>query len=1292
VHTFSFPIRSQEKSSLSSTRHCNPTILICSEPARDWHKPARRDRAPASQSSSQTHCPAERSQWKRLAIILLAGLPLCLAIAGCSSYTKLNGANTSTQPTVAVSISPNSATLLPGQQLQLTATVIGTSNELVSWEVNGVEGGNSVIGTISPSGIYLAPATVPTGGSVNIDAVSVTDASISATASITVNQGIPVITWANPASIPYGTALGATQLNAASSTPGTLTYTPAAGATLSAGTHQLSVSFTPIDNTDDATITATASITVNQGTPVITWANPASIPYGTAFGATQLNATASVPGAFAYTPALGTVLNAGSHVLSVTFTPTDNTDSTTATATASINVNQATPVITWANPAAITYGTALSATQLNATSSTPGTITYTPAAGTTLTAGTHQLSVTFTPTDTTDYLSATGTVSITVNPATPVVTWANPAAITYGSVLSAAQLNATESAPGTFVYTPAAGTTLTAGTHLLSVTFMPTDTTDYAKVTATASITVSQATPVITWANPPTITYGTVLSATQLNATASAPGTFNYTPAAGTTLTAETHQLFVSLTPTDSTDYLGATATASIIVIQGTATVSWSNPTSISYGTPLSATQLNATASIPGIFTYTPAAGTTLGAGTHQLSVSFIPTDNTDYAIIAATASITITDVVTISPTSASVAIETTSQFAFTVNGSANSSVTWSVNGVAGGNASIGTITSSGLYQAPPAVPASTVTVGAVDPTDNLAPVTASVTVFDPAIVAAHSEWLAGVAAAAATYGCENPLIEQQSTESVDAAISRFGLAANEGNCLVLSPVSTVAGSLRYSIAWGGTVNSKDILYISDVSQMRVWNGAAVTSTAENTSMISKSSQAATAESITLSPGSNIQSAVNDAPEGTTFFLLPGVYRMQSVAPKEGDAFVGQGAVDLDGADLLSFSVDSAGSGMWVATAPLITSGPFPCQTSSPLCDQPQDLFIDNVLQQPATTESGLTAGSWYFNRSARKVYLPADPTGHIVEIGAESYAFYGAATGVQISNLTVEKYATHAQQGAIGNIKENSGWTVDSVEVRWNHGAGVELGDSGTLSHSFIHHNGQLGIALSGVNCQAIDNEDSWNNYAGFVASWEAGGSKFYATTNLLVQGNYVHDNNGPGLWTDYENVGTVYTGNTVINNLNEGIKHEVSYGSTISNNTVMGNGNTNTVWLWYAQIELQNSSDGEIYGNTVEVPSGGGNGIALINQNRGSGNLGTFVAANDHVHDNTVTYIGANGYSGIVDDTGGSTAVGNSFDSNRYILQAGSKSSHIWVWFSAVDWSGFQGAGQEPNGTCCN
>jgi hypothetical protein len=61
-------------------------------------------------------------------------------------------------------------------------------------------------------------------------------------------------------------------------------------------------------------------------TPVITWSTPADITYGTALGPAQLNATANVPGTFAYTPAAGTVLNAGpGQTLSLTFTPSNLT-------------------------------------------------------------------------------------------------------------------------------------------------------------------------------------------------------------------------------------------------------------------------------------------------------------------------------------------------------------------------------------------------------------------------------------------------------------------------------------------------------------------------------------------------------------------------------------------------------------------------------------------------------------------------------------------------------------------------------------------------------------------------------------------------------------------------------------------------------------------------------------------------------------------------------------------------------------------------------------------------------
>jgi hypothetical protein len=89
--------------------------------------------------------------------------------------------------------------------------------------------------------------------------------------------------------------------------------------------------------------------------------------------------------------------------------------STTAVYSASFTT---TPTITWNGPAAITFGSALSATQLNATAGVAGTFVYNPPAGTVLPVGTNQtLNVTFNPTDTAHFNSATASTTITVNPA-----------------------------------------------------------------------------------------------------------------------------------------------------------------------------------------------------------------------------------------------------------------------------------------------------------------------------------------------------------------------------------------------------------------------------------------------------------------------------------------------------------------------------------------------------------------------------------------------------------------------------------------------------------------------------------------------------------------------------------------------------------------------------------------------------------------------------------------------------------------------------------------------------------
>ena len=161
---------------------------------------------------------------------------------------------------------------------------------------------------------------------------------------LTVKLGT-TINWANPAEIVYGTALSGAQLNATASVPGKLTYTPAANTILYAGAGQtLTVTFTPTDSADYAGDTATVLINVAQATTTVNWTNPGTIVYGTYLSSAQLDATASVPGSFAYIPAAGTVLGVGNgQTLTVVFTPYDATDYSGSYAMTTINIQPAPP-------------------------------------------------------------------------------------------------------------------------------------------------------------------------------------------------------------------------------------------------------------------------------------------------------------------------------------------------------------------------------------------------------------------------------------------------------------------------------------------------------------------------------------------------------------------------------------------------------------------------------------------------------------------------------------------------------------------------------------------------------------------------------------------------------------------------------------------------------------------------------------------------------------------------------------------------------------------------------------
>jgi parallel beta-helix repeat protein len=329
------------------------------------------------------------------------------------------------------------------------------------------------------------------------------------------------------------------------------------------------------------------------------------------------------------------------------------------------------------------------------------------------------------------------------------------------------------------------------------------------------------------------------------------------------------------------------------------------------------------------------------------------------------------------------------------------------------------------------------------------------------------------------------------------------------------------------------------------------------------------------AGAIIVEPGANIQAIAESQPAGSTFYLLAGVYRSQSIEPRKGDVYIGQPGAILSGEDQIE-------------------------------------------------------------------------------------HAFKGHAPNVTICGFVIEKYANPAQLGAING--GGSDWAIIGNEVRHNWGAGITINDGFQVIANSIHHNFQIGIKGGGEGILIEGNEIAFNNHRDeYSMSWESGGSKFLRTTDLVVRGNYVHDNHGHGLWTDYDNIDTLYENNVVVNNYGSGIFHEISYDAVIRNNRLEGNA------LVHASggIRITSSPNVEVYGNSL---IGNNGGIHASQTDRGGGSYGVFEIRNLWVHDNSIEF--THGWSGLSVD--GSDAYyfdkNNRFDRNRYSLQ-GVSSPFLWM-----------------------
>jgi len=452
-------------------------------------------------------------------------------------------------------------------------------------------------------------------------------------------------------------------------------------------------------------------------------------------------------------------------------------------------------------------------------------------------------------------------------------------------------------------------------------------------------------------------------------------------------------------------------------------------------------------------------------------------------------------------------------------------------------------------------------------------------------------------------------------------------------------------------------------------------------------------------DGVSVGPSEDLQSVIDAHSAGTTYCLSPGIYRLeQPLEPKQDDALIGRQGAVISGSKVLTGWRHH--DGVWSTTGflPAEPSDHGECLESVPTCPYAEDVFVDKQRLGRVGSRSAVTAGTVHADYGTNTITIGDDPGVHLVEQAVAPSLIRSTVDNVTVANLVLEQAASEAQVAAVEARRTTpygmgSGWHILHNEVRLNHGVGLGLADGAVVTANFVHHQGQLGFGAWGNGSVVSGNEISFNGVAGYSPDWEAGGSKSWHTDRHAVRHNYVHDNLGPGLWTDGGNIHTEYSFNKVTGNWGAGIQHELSYDAVIKDNEISGNGRRHSGWAWQAGIQIQSSGGTgliEVAGNTLGENA---NGIALIESGGRADEEpaphGPHVVRNVWVHDNRVT-LSVGQTTGAVQDIGDTavfTRAGNRFENNTYFVPSLDEPYFSWN-DTDLTWSEWREVGNDKGG----
>ena len=667
--------------------------------------------------------------------LFACGISTLVILSGCGGGGG-GGSQNPTPPAITVSVSPQTASLNESATQTFTANVANdSSNAGVTWSIG--TGAGTLSATTTTSVTYTAPASIAASATVTLTATSKASAGTSASAAITLNPPPPpTITSVVAACVPTSVQTGATSQctatvagtgsfsTAVTWSVGGITGGNAALGTISSAGLYTAPSAVPATNpvsiaatsVQDGTKSGSSSVTVTAATPTITSVAaaclPASIPTGSmsqctatvmGTGSFSTAVTWSVSGIIGGNSALGTISSTGLYTAPSTV-PVTNPIAITATSTANTakSGSASVTITTTATITAVTAACAPTSVQTSATSQCTATVTGT---------GSYSSTVTWSAGGIAGGNSTVGTISSAgLYTAPAAIPATNPVTITAISTANNAK-------SGSATITITAAPTITSVAAACVPTSVQTSATSQCTATVSGTGSYSSA---VTWAVGGVAggnsTLGTISSAGLYTAPATIPTTNPVTiTATSSANTAKSGSASVTITASTATITSVAASCLSGSVQTGatsqcaatvTGTGSYSSAVTWAVGGVTGGNSTLGTISTSGLYT----APATVPA-TNPVTITATSTANSaksgSYSITITAAPATITSV-TAACVPTSIETGTTSQCTATVTGtgSYSSTVTWAAGGIAGGNATVGTISAAGLYTAPSAVPA----------------------------------------------------------------------------------------------------------------------------------------------------------------------------------------------------------------------------------------------------------------------------------------------------------------------------------------------------------------------------------------------------------------------------------------------------------------------------------------------------------------------------------------------------------------------------------------------------------